>query len=139
MIEAGEEVLGPVVRRGASATLIAVFFGTEVWAWRKGLASVGAATRAELASDLKELSPSGGTYLYDALERALEEEDVEAIYLLSDGEPSGGKVTGGVEILAAVRARNRLRRASIHCIAVGIDSWLLKQLALQNAGTYVRK
>jgi hypothetical protein len=133
------EVVGAVGKLGKGVRVNVIVFGTDVWRWRKAMTPWQGATPAELAADLARLSPEGGTYLYDALETALAEEEVEAIYLLSDGEPSGGKFTDAARILAEVGARNRFTRATIHCVAVGLDSWLLKQLAARHGGSYVRK
>ena len=38
-----------------------------------------------------------------------------------------------------VSRRNQTRRIAIHCISIGTDSDLLKQLAAANGGKYVRR
>ena len=73
------------------------------------------------------------------MEQALEEREVEAIYLLSDGEASGGKFSRDSDILREVAKRNRYRRAIIHVVAVGYDSSLLQKLASKNGGRYVKR
>jgi hypothetical protein len=81
----------------------------------------------------------GGTNLYDGLELALLTKDVDTIYLLSDGSPGSGKFVQHADILREVRRINRTRRVAIHCVAVGFDSKLMKDIAAQNGGQYVRR
>ena len=54
-------------------------------------------------------------------------------------EQAGMTVADGSDILREVRKLNRTRKIAIHCIALGFDSTLLKALAAQNDGRYVRR
>ncbi len=65
--------------------------------------------------------------------------DVDTIFLLSDGAPGTGKYVATDDILRAVRRENQTRRIAIHCVSVGMDSQLLRKLAEQNGGRYVRR
>jgi hypothetical protein len=82
------------------------------------------------------VSARGGTNLYDPLEDALQDPNVDTIYLLSDGRPSAGKYTDVDDILRSVRRLNRLRKIQINTIAIGSDSKLMRRLARQNGGFY---
>jgi len=64
---------------------------------------------------------------------------VDTVYLLSDGSPGSGKFVKHQDILRDVAKINRTRKIAIHCIAVGFDSPLMKDLAAQNGGQYVRR
>lgn len=86
------ELLGAARKLEAEARINVIFFGTEVWKWEKSLQKLNAATLARLERDLRTRRPIGATYLYDGLEAALDDPEVETIYLLSDGAPSGGEV-----------------------------------------------
>jgi len=66
-------------------------------------------------------------------------EDVDTIFLLSDGVPGLGKFVTTPDILRAVRRENQIRRIMIHCVAIGTESELLRQLAAENGGRYVRR
>jgi len=99
---------------------------------------VGSA-RASLAKHLRSQRPTGGTNLYDGLEMALLTKDVDTIYLLSDGSPGSGKFVAAADILREIGKLNRTRRVAIHCVAVGFDSPLMRELAAQNGGQYVRR
>ena len=60
----------------------------------------------------------------------------EAIYLLTDGQPSGGRFTDAADIVEQVRLMNRSRQIVIHCISIGQRSTLLQDLAALTGGTY---
>lgn len=92
--------------------------------------------REELLSRVKAIAPGGGTNIFDALEKAFQDPGVDTIYLLTDGEPSAGRLTGVDDIADEIRKQNRARQIVIHCIGLGIDSALLKRLAAESGGSY---
>ncbi len=51
--------------------------------------------------------------MYDALLAAMNDDEVDTIYLLSDGVPSYGTVSRGWRIVSELRRRNRFRRVVI--------------------------
>jgi len=67
---------------------------------------------------LDHLEAGGGTNTHDALRAALQEPDVEVIYLLSDGEPTSG-ITDPSSIINDVKQFNALRSTpvQIHTVA----------------------
>src|SRR5262249_1278579 len=87
------------------------------------------------------LAARGSTHTYDALKTALDMK-VESIYILTDGEPTGGQIVAPNAILAAIYTPNRLLGPSIHPIAIGpgrdgsMLSQFLQGLAEQNYGQY---
>ena len=78
----------------------------------------------------------GSTNIFDTLERAFADQDVDTIYLLTDGDPSAGRIKDVEGIAEEVRRWNRTRQIVIHCIGIGTDSPLLKRLAAENGGSY---
>ncbi|MCH2112157.1 MAG: HEAT repeat domain-containing protein [Planctomycetes bacterium] len=92
----------------------------------------------EAACDfLDGTSPFGGTNIYDALFAALEVEDVQNIYLLTDGEPTVG-FTNIDGIISNITRINRDRRVNIHTIAAGdAEADFLADLAAANGGEAV--
>jgi hypothetical protein len=85
---------------------------------------------------VKGLDTSTGTNVFDSLEFALKDRRADTIYLLSDGEPSAGRITDIEGISKEIKAQNRVRGVTIHCIAFGADSELLKRLAKENGGEF---
>ncbi|MHC5051070.1 MAG: HEAT repeat domain-containing protein [Planctomycetota bacterium] len=133
------ETLKVAAKLEKGAKLNVILFESEVTRWKKKLVPVTRRSRAALKGYLENKSERGSTNLYDALEMALLTKDVDSIYLLSDGSPNQGKFVRHDDILRAVRQLNRVRRITIHCIALGYASDLLQELAAQSGGTYARR
>lgn len=104
--------------------------------WDK-LRKVNDKNRAELLAEVRRLRIAGGTNIHDALERAFADPAIDTIYLMTDGQPSAGKVVDPDDIVDQVRRWNLSRQLVIHCVAIGIDSDLCKRLAADSGGTYV--
>jgi Mg-chelatase subunit ChlD len=85
---------------------------------------------------IQTVQPRGRTNIFDALDLALSIKDVDTVYLLSDGDPTDGRVIDPGDILREVRKINRLRQIVIHTIEIG-SSPFMKALAEQNGGQYV--
>jgi hypothetical protein len=93
--------------------------------------------RAEAIQKVEELQPRGGTNIFDALETAFRDPDVDTIYLLTDGQPSSGMLLDPDAIADEVKRWNYRRQIVVHGISIGLDSKLLKRLAAESGGTYV--
>jgi hypothetical protein len=101
-----------------------------------GLQKLDPDNRDKLLATAKALPLGAGTNIFDALEQAFADPKVDTIYLLTDGQPSAGRVRAPDEIVEEVRRWNRTRQIVIHCIGLGIDSDLLRQLAKETGGSY---
>jgi len=112
-----------------------VFFGTGAFEWRSRLAPLSRSTRRGLDKFLGSIDARGGTDMYDALALALSDDDVETIFLLSDGNPTG-RHARLQDMLREVAKLNHVKRVQIHTIAIGYGSLLLRKLAEANGGTY---
>ena len=124
----------------ASTGLVNVdFFHTTHRGWKDRLTKLTKGSRKNLISHLEKQNPTGGTNIYDPLEAALTDDHVDTILLLSDGVPGSGKYVATEDILRGVRRLNQTRRIAIHCVSLGMDSALLKRLAAENGGRYVRR
>lgn len=116
-----------------------VFFDTAVDPWRDELVeheerSLAAAVEFSFAQ-----RASGGTNIHDALLLAFEDERVDTLYLLSDGDPTAGKVTDPERILDRIGQLNRTRKLEINTISIGQASKFLRRLAEENGGVYVER
>jgi hypothetical protein len=120
-----------------------VVFNDRVVTWQKGLMPATLGAKQAAGRFVAGLRAGGKTVTYDALEAALRF-DAEAIYLLSDGEPHGGKIAVPAAIVAALTQANRGRRMSFYTIGMmpgpagGPLDVFLKTLAEQNFGAYRR-
>ncbi len=90
--------------------------------------------------------PNGGTNIHDALETAFRLRGVDAVYLLTDGMPSAGRVTDTAGIRNAVLSWNALKGIPLHTVALltgsgpgGQEAEAAKfmfELAQQNCGQF---
>jgi len=111
-----------------------IFFSSRVDPWQPRLAPIGPNLATALAA-VDALKAGGETNIHDSIEKALEDAEVDTIYLLSDGAPSTGKFTVAADVLREVRRMNLTRQVAIHAISLG-RSGFMKQLAAENSGQY---
>jgi len=116
-----------------------MFFGTSFKTWQANLSKATPQVRKVALEFIDKGGSMGGTNIYDPLEKAMEDVNVDTIYLLSDGAPGNGKFTIPADILREISKLNTTRRIVIHTISFGAKSSFLKDLAEQNGGTYVER
>ena len=103
----------------------------------RSLKRVSKSGRRLVEAFVRRSQARGGTNIYDPLANALHDDNVDTIYLLSDGDTGSGKFVDTKDILRAIRRLNRSRMVQINTIAIGKDSELLRELARANFGTYI--
>lgn len=114
-----------------------IFFAGGIQSWLDELEEMDDDTREEAIEYLYRQRAGGGTAIYDALERAFEDEQIDTIYLLSDGDPSAGKIIDPGRIRFEVQRWNAIRKVQINTISIGQASQLLRWLAQDTGGEYV--
>ncbi|PIE24935.1 MAG: hypothetical protein CSA62_01725 [Planctomycetota bacterium] len=108
--------------------------------WRSKMQRASKQNIAKAVEFVQSLRAGGSTNIYDALELCLDLEDIESIFLLSDGGPSIGKFVVKPVIRSEVRIRNQLRRIRLHTIMIGgsnKDRSFMRRLAEENYGRNV--
>jgi hypothetical protein len=85
-----------------------------------------------------KMKPGGGTNLYGALRKAFEDPEVDTIFVLSDGEPSIGKIIDPWGIRQEVATWNQDRKVVINAISVGGKLRILEWLALDSGGSFTQ-
>ena len=70
------------------------------------------------------------------MRQAFQDQDVDTIFVLSDGEPTTGEVIDPHRIREDVRRWNKHRGIKIHTIAIGGNLEVLEWLAKDAGGTY---
>jgi hypothetical protein len=63
---------------------------------------------------------------------------VDTVFVLSDGEPSGGAITDPAGIRAAVAEWNSGRGVVIHTVSIGGGLPILEWLAQDSGGSFTR-
>lgn len=120
-----------------------IVFNGAVHVWQHQLVPANDKNKATAISYVINQGTMSSTASYDALEAALAF-DTEAIYFLSDGAPTSGKIVAPADIVAAITAANQVRRVSLYTIGIGAGfpgsplDVFLQTLAEQNLGLYRR-
>lgn len=120
---------------GDEARVNLLFFDDRIEPWSRRLTPIKSNLKRALAT-ISALEPRGTTNIFDTLDGAFQHSDVDTVYLLSDGDPTDGRIVEPGAILREIRRMNRLRQIIIHTISFG-PSPFLKELAAQNGGEYV--
>jgi uncharacterized protein YegL len=116
-----------------------VTFSSGVERWMEGaLAAANAENREKALTYVTDLLTGGGTNLYDAVHNAFEDQDVDTIYVMSDGEPTDGGETEPFVIREHVAQWNEHRQIEINTIAIGGQFQILEWLAEDSGGTHVK-
>ncbi len=104
---------------------------------------LGKKTRRDLSSFARKTSPGQAGNLLAGMLLALEQEDSDTVYLLSDGAPSFGDMVLKGRVRTAIRARNRSRKLVLNAIGLGAEKStersFLEGLARDSAGRVVFK
>ena len=133
------ETLNAVGGLPDDARVNVILFESVPHPWEDEIVPLNKSNRKKLERHLRQQRPMGGTNLYDGLELALMDPEVDTVILLSDGMPGAGKYVATQDILRAVERVNQARRITIHCVSLGRDSALLEGLARAHGGRYVRR
>jgi len=108
---------------------------------RRFLPRLDGNVRTAAKAFVDQSTAQGLTNLFGVLKEALEYEEVDTIYLLSDGAPTIG-VTDHSELLKQLQRLNRRRKVKINAISFHPDPAereLLRSIALRNHGVYVER
>jgi HEAT repeat protein len=116
-----------------------IVFSSDVERWLDGgIAESNASAKEEAMEFVERLGAGGGTNVFAALEEAFRDQDVDSIFVLSDGEPSVGAETDPWRIREIVQQWNENRGVVIHTIAVGGSFQILEWLAEDSGGNHVK-
>jgi uncharacterized protein YegL len=131
-----QELSGAIRAMPETARFNLIPFHDRAYPWSKNLVHAKANGKKAAAAYVEKLQVGGATNLWDGLEAAIADPQVDTIVVLSDGEPNMGEVTG----MGAVRRRfleeNRERMILVHAVAIGMSSPELKAMAELTGGTY---
>ncbi|MBL8862495.1 MAG: HEAT repeat domain-containing protein [Planctomycetes bacterium] len=116
-----------------------LLFSSGVERWTDGaLVPCNDEKRADALKYVDSLKAFGATNLYSALKEAFADPEVDTIFVMSDGEPSGDVINEPLVIREHVAHWNHSRRVVINTIAVGGQFDILEWLAADSGGTHVK-
>ncbi|MFP6633616.1 MAG: hypothetical protein VCD16_13365, partial [Planctomycetota bacterium] len=99
-------------------------------------------SRVKALAFVDQARPQGQTYMLKALETAFENEEVDTIYLLSDGAPTPPEKAGMKVILERMRKLNRVRSVKINTIGFDLkdkEKEFLRTLADEHFGVFIER
>jgi HEAT repeat protein len=115
-----------------------IFFQVEPRAALPKAQPLTKAVRDKVAGFIEGGSPRESGDLLGALVLALEDDAIDTIFVLSDGDPTAGEIVEKSRIREAIRRRNRVRKCVIDTIAFGArrpsDAAFLAALARDSGG-----
>ncbi len=148
--KARKELIPAIRGLSEDSRFTVVTFENRIGMWMQELKPATPANKNLAIAFINQLESGGGTNIYGSLEKAFElagegardpdkEPGVETIFLLSDGEPSSGKVTSNSGILQAIRDWNPKKRIRIHTIGLGedCDKDFMQSISDENGGQFI--
>ncbi len=119
----------------ADAAFTIVAYADGATAWESRLVTADDEAKRRAAAFVRGLRPRGQTATGDALALAFSF-DTEAVYLLSDGRPTTGRVVEPAQIVRMVAEANKSRRVSLHTIGIAPDPGLAEFLAVLSRANF---
>jgi hypothetical protein len=120
--------------KGAKVDVIA--FAADATAMFGKLTALGRSKRKAADGFVEALVAKGPTDVHEALRLAFASDDVDTIFLLTDGRPSVGAIVDFDRLAREVARWNVGRGVRIHTIAIGGKSDLLERLARDSGGEH---
>lgn len=120
-----------------------VAFNGRIMPWKRELVDATSINKQQALRFIDSIVAMNQTATYDALQAAFLV-DAEAIYLLTDGEPTVGRYVQPDDIVRAITEQNQTRRESIYTIGIDVGEAgspferFLQSLAQQNYGLFRR-
>lgn len=132
-----------VIRELPENTEFAImFYETNVRVWRKELLYANEKNKLEAIAFIRKLGFGDRTNTYGALRQSLSfDNDLESVFLLTDGRPTIGATVETEKILSDILGRNRFRHLNFNTIGIAVNPTteaFLKQLAVGSGGEYRR-
>lgn len=136
---AKREMIAAIKRleKGTFFNLVAFSNGVDAWT-PSGMALSTPENLDSAIAYAEKMRPGGGTNLHGALRAAFSDPEVDTIFVLSDGEPSLGRVTDPWGIRNEVASWNQDRGVVINAISVGGRFRILEWLAEDSGGVFTQ-
>lgn len=117
-----------------------VSFDATTWVWQDRLLPATEENKQDAARYINKLRYGSNTNTHGALLAALSYDDeLEAVFLVTDGAPTTGILTAPQLILQDVVKRNRWRRLTINTIGISVNRMteaFLNAIAVQTGGEF---
>jgi hypothetical protein len=134
--EAKRQLLRVLDLLPAKAKVNIVGFGTKATAWSDKLQPLDKRRKKAAADFVQALTIQGATNVHDGVKLAFQDEEVDTVFLLTDGYPSAGEIVAPGRLAAAIANWNVGRGIRIHTVAIGGASNFLERLAKESGGEH---
>lgn len=134
--EAKRQLLRVLELLPAKAKVNIVGFGTKATAWSDKLQPLDKRRKKAAADFVQALTIQGATNVHDGVKLAFQDEEVDTVFLLTDGYPSAGEIVAPGRLAAAIATWNVGRGIRIHTVAIGGASNFLERLAKESGGEH---
>ncbi|MFU7560946.1 VWA domain-containing protein [Roseiconus sp. JC912] len=115
-----------------------IVFDTAIRPWRSMLVEANEQNKRESINFVSKLSGGNRTNTYAALRNALEfDSQLEAVFMLTDGQPTTGALVNPSAILLDILRRNAVHNITINTVAISVEPPMesfLRQLAEPSRG-----
>ncbi len=119
-----------------------MFYAEKVRQWKPGLVEATPENKLLAKQFVYRLGFGGSTNTYGALRESMDFDDnLEAVFLLTDGIPSSGKIVQPEWIIKDIVQRNGIRHLKINTIGIAVNhrtELFLKTLAKKCSGQFTR-
>ncbi|MCA9320086.1 MAG: VWA domain-containing protein [Planctomycetes bacterium] len=135
--EAKESLIGILQTFNSDVKFNIVVFDTNFRPWGKKLTRATPDAIDKAKTWVENLRSGGATNINDSLEYGLQMDEVDTIFLLSDGAPTAGRTTDVGEIARTMERANRFLRIRINTIGIGLGARtrrFMERLARENYG-----
>ncbi len=134
------ELVSTINSLPSDAEFAIAFYSDDVRQWRSELVEANDINKRQAAIFVEQLEPRGMTNTYGALRQSLEyDEQLEAVFLLTDGRPTMGSIIVPEVIISDIVHRNRFRHLKFNTIGIKVDGpteRFLRALAEHAAGEF---
>ena len=117
-----------------------MFYETNVRTWKSMLVLANDKNKREAIAFVRRLQYGDRTNTYGALKESIEYHDqLEAVFLLTDGRPTAGDIVRPAKIVADIMHRNRFRHLKFNTIGIAVEGTteaFLQAIAEQSGGEY---
>ncbi|MGB7347482.1 MAG: VWA domain-containing protein [Pirellulaceae bacterium] len=119
-----------------------IFYSQSVRMWKPELVYATAKNKKDATTFVYRLGVGGSTNTYGALRASMDfDDDLEAVFVLTDGKPSSGNIVDPGRIVDDIVYRNRLRHLKINTIGIAVNDHtklFLKSLAQRCSGQFTQ-
>ncbi len=116
------------------------FYESSVRMWRDVLVQATEDNKLEAIKFVQKLGYGDRTNTYAALRNSLDfDQELEAVFLLTDGRPTTGQLTAPAQIVPDIIHRNRFRHLNFNTIGIAVQGsteTFLRTLAEQTNGEF---